>query len=357
MKTIERTIQHRPELTACVQEQLKQFDQHNLIDAENHGSRNMPTLSELNIKPYFIGNHHKAQAIIGHVATELQPAILVSEVVENEKITQRKLQTLQNKLVAVKEKAIEFEKTLKSTQFEDGGFHPHFIWLCICIPLLGDSMLNRPAFETYGYTFIESLGISILLAAALAVLAHCFNRIVASLGKSLWQRRAIATTVFLLITALFYYLADTRISYLSSDPNAANIHLSAIPLAAMSILLFGVAIGIKNFFYPTREQRTAMHVYQFSKQLYDDNSAERQRIGQEIEMLKQQQEELRQINISLYVYGSQLEEMIIAYAHAGFATWQKVNLMYRSDNGRPLCFGHDEYPFPFQRNFKPINHF
>lgn len=146
-------------------------------------------------------------------------------------------------------------------------------------------------------------------------------------------------------------------SYLSSEPDAANVHLSAIPIAAMSVLLFGVAIGIKNFFYPTREQRTAVREYQASKQLHDDNRAEQQHIEQEIEILKQQQEELRQVNTSLYVCGSQLEAMIIAHAHAGFTTWQKVNTMYRSDNGRPLCFGHDEYPFTFQRNFKPIHHF
>lgn len=346
-------MQQRPELTAFVQEQLKQFDQHNLIDAENHGGRNMPALSEQNIKPYLIGNHHKAQSIIGHVATDLQPAILVSEVIENEKITQRKLQTLLNKLVAVKEKAVQLEKTVKATQFEVGGFHLYLIWLCVCIPLLGDSMLNRPAFEIYGYTFIESLGISILLAAALAVLAHCFSRIVA-LGKSVWHKRAIAITVFLLVTALFYYLADTRISYLSIETDAANTHLTAFPIAAMSVLLFGVAIGIKNFFYPTREQRTAMRGYQASKQLHDENRAEQQRIEQEIEMLKQQQEELRQVNTSLYVYGSQLEEMIIAHAHAGFAAWQKVNAMHRTDNGRPTCFN-EQYPFVFQRNFKPIH--
>ena len=354
MKTIEKNMQQRPELMAFVQEQLKQFDQYNLIDAENHGERNMPALSELNIKPYLIGNHHKAQAIIGHVATELQPSILVSEVVENEKITQRKLQTLQNKLVAAKEKAVEFEKTLKDTQFEGGWFHPYLIWLCISIPLLGDSMLNRPAFETYGYSYIESLCISVLLAAALAVLAHCFSRIVA-LGKSVWQKRAIVAPIFLLITALFYYLANTRISYLSNEPDAANIHLSAVPIAAMSVLLFGVAVGLKHFLFPTREQRKTIREYQTSKQRYDDNAVEQQRIDQEMEALKQQQEELRQMNTALYVYGGRVEDMIIANAHAGFATWQKVNMMHRTDNGRPLCFDRDEYPFAFQRNFKPIN--
>jgi hypothetical protein len=355
MKTLEKSIQQRPELMAFVQEQLKQFDQHNLVDAENHGGRDMPSLSELNIKPYLIGNHHKAQAIIGHVAAELRPAILVAEVIENETITRRKLQTFQNKLVAVKEKAVEFENTTKATYFEGGGFHLHLIWLCICIPLLGDSLLNRPVFETYGYTYIESLGISVLLAAALAVLAHCFSRI-AALGKSVWQKRAIATEIFLLITALFYYLADTRISYLSSEPDAANLHLSAIPIAAMSVLLFGVAVGLKNFFFPTREQRNTMREYQASKQRHDDNRDEQQRIEQQMEALKQQQEKLRQVNTSLYVYGGRLEDMIIAHAHAGFATWQKVNTMHRTDNGRPLCFDHDEYPFAFQRNFKPIHH-
>jgi hypothetical protein len=89
MKTIEKSMYQRPELTAFVQEELKQFNQHILIDAENHGTRNKPPLFEQNIKPYLIGNHHKAQAIVGHVGAELQPAILVSEVIESEKVTER----------------------------------------------------------------------------------------------------------------------------------------------------------------------------------------------------------------------------------------------------------------------------
>ena len=52
MKTIEKSMYQRPELTAFVQEQLKQLDQHIHIDAENHGARNKPPLLELNINSY-----------------------------------------------------------------------------------------------------------------------------------------------------------------------------------------------------------------------------------------------------------------------------------------------------------------
>lgn len=361
MKTIEKSMYQRPELTAFVQEQLKQLDQHIHIDAENHGARNKPPLLELNINSYVIDNHHKAQALIGHVGAELQPAILVSEVIESEKIMERKLQALQNKLVSVKEKAIEHEKALKGKQREYSKFRLPLIWLAICVPLLGDGMLNRPTFETYGYNFIESLAMSILVAASLAVLAHSSGKII-SLGKTIWQRRAIVATILFSITALFYYLADTRASYLSNEaatnaPNSENIHFSPIPFCLLSVLLFVIAVAINHFFFPTNEQRKAMREYQVLKQQCEDNVVEQQRIEQEMESLKQQYEELRQVNGSIYVYGGKLEDMIISHAQAGFGNWKKVSMMHRPDNGRPLCFDSDEYSFTFQRNFRPINLF
>jgi len=359
MKTIETNTYHRPELTADVQEQLKDFEQSNNIDAEDHGNRNKPLLHEENIKPYLIGNYHKAQAIISHVASVLQPAALISEVVENEKSTERKIQPLRNKLVIIKQKAVELEKALKGQHLEYGRLRVPLVWGAVCIPLLGDAMLNRPTFETYGYNFIESVGMSLLLAASLAVLAHCFRKIVA-LGKTVWQRRAIVAVILLLVTVLFYYLADTRASYLTHEAatytgDGKDIHFSPIPFTMLSVLLFGIAVAINYFFFPTKEQRKATREYYALKHEYAFNTAEHERIEKEIEALKQLHEELVQVNGSIYVYGSKLEDMIISHAQIAFATWEKVNMMHRPDNGRPICFGSDEYPFTFQRNFKPIN--
>jgi hypothetical protein len=359
MKVIETNTYHRPELTAYVQEQLKDLEQHSLIDAEDHGNRNKPLLLENNVKPYLVGNHHKAQAIMSHVASVLQPAALISEVVESEKATERRIQASRNMLVIVKQKAVEFEKELKGKHPEHSPLRVLLVWIAVCIPLLGDGMLNRPVFETFGYNFIESVCMSLLLAASLAVLAHSFGKIVA-LGKTIRQRRAIVAVISLLVTVLFYYLADTRASYLTHEAatytgNGKDIDFSPIPFTMMSVLLFGIAVAINFFFFPSREQRKATRDYYALKYEYALNTAEHLRIEQGIEALQQQHEELVQVNGSIYVYGSKLEDMIISHAQIAFAAWEKVNMMHRPDNGRPICFGSDEYPFTFQRNFKPIN--
>jgi hypothetical protein len=352
MKTIEKNIYSEPALEAYVREQLKDLDQQLCADAEQYAIKNKPPLLEKNIKSYFVEHHQKAQSIIDHISTELQPATLISEVVEDETKRDRILQGLQNKLRVVKDKAYEHEKLLKDKKQPYSTYRIPLMWVLIFVPLLGDGILNRPTFETYGYTFIESCAMSLLLATALTILAHLFDRIVA-LGKTLWQRRAIATGIIVIVTCLFYYLADTRASYLANEALAegAILRVSPIAFTLISTVLFVVAVALNHFFFPTAEQRNAMREYQSVRKQHEELQQEISRIEQEIETTKQAHEALRHMNGSIYVYGSKLEDMVITHSIGGFAKFKKVNMMHRPDNGRPPGFDSDEYPYFFTKHF------
>jgi len=358
MKTATINAYHMPELDARIQRKLETVDREITHDAENNGVRNKPPLLENDIKPYFAEHHHKTQALLGETAAELQPAVLISEVVESEKNTERKVRELRNKLAAIKEKGGNCEAGVKGGQREYSKLRMPLAWLAVCIPLLGDGLLNLPAFETYGYNFVEALCVSILLAASLAILAHTFDRIV-GLGKKVWQKRAIATSILAILTCLFFYLANARAQYLSNEAstNGTSIHFSTIPLALFSVVLFVVAVAVNRFFFPTAEQRKAMRQFDEQVRMQQAIKDERAQIEAQIETVTLQHEELVQTNGSIYVYGGKLEDMIISNAHIGFAKWKRISMMHRSDNGRPIGFNDNDYPFTFQRHFQGIKSF
>jgi len=358
MKTIEKNLHHKPELDSWVQQNLNEAKKHLALDAENFGIRGKPELLEENIKPYYNENHHFFHGVLNHVAKVLQPAILISEVEESERITARKIQGLNNQFIAEKEKESQCAQSLKGKQAYHSKFKLPIAWLLLSVPLIADAILNRPAFEAFGYSYLESLLISLIVAGGLTVLAHLFERIV-NVGKTVWQRRAIAGSLLLIVFVLFYYLSAIRAAILTADAQSSNtsIHFSGLPFALLSLMFFIVALAINRFLFPNAEQRRNMRELQQLQKELAEHIDMRKKIEHEIEALKQAHEELRQTNGSIYVYGCKLEESIIVAAQAGLAQWCKVNMMHRPDNGRPHCFDSHEYPFHFNRHFKPIDLF
>ncbi len=353
----QKSMYHMPVLDAKIEAFEKQFDHEINIDAENNGLRDKPTLLEEDTRPYVREHHHKIEAMASEIAATLQPSALISEVGESEKTTERTLRDLYNQLNTAKEKSQELLQGKACGRRECSKWRMPLGWIAICVPLLGDGLLNLPAFQVFGYNFIEALGASVILAACLAVLAHVFDKIV-GLGKTVWHRRAIAGSMITILACFFYYLAKVRAEFLSSQANGDNphgdIHFSPIPLALFSTLLFVSAVAINHFIFPNEAQRKSMREYDANEKMQQEHTDGRERLEAQIEAVKRQHEELVQTNGSIYVYGGKLEERLFARAKIGYSKWCRVNMMHRPDQGRPLCFNNDEYPFTFTRHFKPI---
>ncbi|TWI96808.1 hypothetical protein JN11_03921 [Mucilaginibacter frigoritolerans] len=361
MKTIEKKLYHRPELDTFLAEKLKEIGQHVIINAESYAVRNKPSLAEQNISSYYQEDHLKYQELIGEIGIQLQVKTLISEVIENDQLTERQVHALQNKVVSAKEKQVAIERELQTKQ------PPTFstkrivmVWLLISVPLLADGLFSMGAFESYGYTYLEAAAISLLFACSLTLLAHFFERLVA-FGKNLWQRRVIASGILIGLAIIFYYMASARVQYLaqaiSTYNHGATLYFSPLPFAILSLLFFVISVAINKFLYPKQEQRMEMLRYEQQKKAAADNKAEISRLEQEIETVKQSNADLRHVNGSIVEYGCKAEEIVIASAFRGWALWRKTNLMRRQDNARPIGFNSDEYPFGFITNFKSLNLF
>ena len=354
MKIIEKLRYDKPELDAYVQEELQKIGKHIIVNAENYAVKNQPSPQNRKLQSYFEEDHLRYQALINTVNMKLQFKSLCNEVVEHDRLTEKRLRTLHNNQTAAKEEQIAIDAKMRTAKPPYSELRVLLVWLAIAIIALFEGLLACPVFETWGYNLIEALCMGVLFAGVLAAFSHVFGRIVL-LGKTLWQRRTIALLLLLLLVALFIFMSITRAEYLSkqvidNSADAINTHFSPLPFIATSLLLFIVAVAINHFFFPSTAERGAMRDYRQIKQEKQANEVEQEQIEQAIDATQQESADLKKINASILEFGCMLEQLIISNAYRGFSLWKKHNVMHRSDNSRPLSFD-DPYPLNFDTNF------
>jgi len=356
MKTIEKSHYFDPRLEEEIKQELQQFHHEVALDGENHGRRGLPTVSEPDVKSYYHGHHISTQKMINTVGMATPKAALIAEVQEDEKQRDSKIQAIENKLHKVKQQLHDAGKKLANLKPAFSKTRLWLSWLAMCLPMLADAIISIPVWETWGFNFIEAAVISLIFAGALVTLAHYFERIVCFLGKTLWQRRIITILLLLLVVSAFYYMADARAEYRTSQLAAQGIlvHFKPIPFALVTTIIFIIALTISKFAFPSRVQREQMEEYTRMKAEHQVLLDDEQKLEHEKADIIQKHEQLKQTNLSILLRAAALEEMIITHAHHGFTEWKRANTMHRPDRLRPNAFNDDQYPFAFNTNFSDI---
>jgi|GEM_PF-1447552 len=345
-------------LEASLKSSCSEINAHATNNAEHSASKNLPQASGDHMTSYFEEPHLSHQGLINNVDAELQIQITLAEVAEKQKSTEHQTRDLQNKLATAREKKVQIDSRRKNTSFLAYVKQLILAELGIGITCSFDGALSIPVFETWGFSFIESIFLGSLFSGVFAIFAQTFLRII-NLGKTIWRRRLIALGLSALLIALFTYMAISRAEYLSTAINtnavdAVNIHFSPLPFIFTSILLFIIAVAVHHFYMPTHEQTQAIREYLRLYREKKANDAEIARIEASIAAVQQENSELRNLNASILVYGGKLEERIINNAKTCYALWKKHNLMHRADNCKPDCFD-EPYPFTFRTNFHSNN--
>jgi hypothetical protein len=358
MKT-EKNRDNQPELDAYLAQSFEEIKQQSIINAQTYAARNHPPLSNKKVISYFEEDHHKYQGLIDTINAELQFKASCNEVVEHQKITDHLIRILHNKLSAAKSALVGIDAKLKNWQCPFGKAQLILAWTAISIIALFEGLLAIPVFSTWGYSNITAIVMGILFAGVLAAFAHLFKKIVA-LGKTVWQRRAIAAALLLLLTLLFSFMASQRAAYLSktvaeNSANTINLHFSPIPFVCTSLLLFVVAAAVSYFFLPSKEQWQELQAYMEVHKAKEQNEAEQERVEAEIAARHREHADVVHMNTSALDKGNMLEKLVVSNAYGCFAEWKKQNMMHRSDNGVPVSFDDPNYPCKFNTNFHPLN--
>jgi len=355
METLTKIRYHQPNLDTYVATQLAEIKIEIISNTENYAARNLPPPYNEIIDAYFEEDHLKFQGVID-VNRQLQKSTSIHHVVEHKQVTENKLREVLNKQSILREKQNKNTVQLQDKKPPFSKRIIRFVLIATAALTLGDVVFNVPVFETYGYNLAEAFILSTLFAFLLGILAHFFRRII-SWGITLWQRRAIAISLVLLLTVLFYAMAAHRAQFLeaqASEDAVKTVHVLPLPFVIMSLLLFLGAVVINDFYFPSKEQRDAMLEYQRLIKKKREIDDEYGRLKNEEAAIENAHVEVRHMNASILEYGYSLEELIMSKAHEDFAAFKKHNMMYRKDNCRPRSFDKPGYPFVFRTNFKTI---
>jgi len=345
-----------PEFDVHLAQQFEEIREHIKINAQTFAQKNLPPLQSRKLNTYFEEDHLKYQALIDAVNKELQYKSACDTVVEHKAITEARLRNNNHKQVLVREKHIAYAAKLKGRRPPYGEWRVALVWVAVMLVNMFDGLLAIPIFEAFGYNLGESVGMGVLFGIMLAITAHSFPKMVLW-GKTLWQRRAIAATLLVLLVAMFSFMAFHRAAYIEgqmADNGMGHVVVSPLPFVLLSTFLFLAAVALNYFYYPTEQQRDAMHEYLHDLKIKRDNEAEQAKHAAEQVAIENEHASVRQINAAKLVYGSMLESLIISNAHQGFAEWKKFNMLTRPDNGRPASFDDHEYPYNFVTNFHSV---
>jgi len=348
---------HIPTFDKYLAHMFEEIKEHIKINAQTFGRGNLPPLQNKKLNAYFEEDHLKYQALIDEVNKELQFKSTCDTVVEHKVATETRLQENNVKRLQAEEKYVSHNAALKGRRPPYGKWRTTLVWAAVILITLFDGLLAIPIFGAFGYNFGEAVCMGVLFGLTLAIIAHCFEKMILW-GKTIWQRRIIAAILVTLLISMFSYMAYHRAVYLETqlaENGLAHVQVSPLPFVLLSTFLFLAAVALNYFYYPKEEQREAMHQYKHDLKAKQDNETEQQQIAKEKADIKNEHAGVRQTNTAKLEYGNSLELLIISHAHQGLGEWKKHNMLNRPDKGRPFSFDEPNYPFIFHTNFHSIN--
>jgi hypothetical protein len=355
MNTNDNSTYANSKLESYVTAEIQKIQQHSIIDAEHNGKDNIPHLLMQTMRPYFHEFHMRFQAIIDKLGTALQSRALRNEVAEHEKVTSDHAQRVNNQLYEVKQQQASIDTQLQGKQPPYSIFRLIAIWVVTISTSLFDSVFAMPFFESLGFSLLEAAAMGVLFAVALAAFAHLYRRLV-YLGKT-GQRKVIFAVLCGLAIGLFAFLAQARAAYFNHQIAATSVdaigqHISAMAFFVISIVFFMVAVAVNYLYFPTGDQRDDMRTYNKLLEEKAANADKQQQLIHELQAQQAQHSQLRIDNLSKYEYGFLLERQIISQAAVTLQQCKNHNARFRPDHGRPTAFETEGYPFEFVTNFQ-----
>lgn len=304
------------------------------------------------INLYFSKFHSKVQSLIDKVNFELQSRTTVATVVEHGKSTKSAVQDEIARLSDKKSEGIKLNSILSQKPQNVSFQRLLFIHGIIILVGCAEGAFALPIFQSWGYSLIEAMIMAVLYSIVITAFSHLSTKII-NLGKTLTQRRIIASIMTVFVIGFFTYLANTRVQSIKDNAKVQGVilELSPIPFVLMATFVLVVAIALSYFYMPTKKEKEKIREI---KMLESKNTQLQNEIKAGEKAITNKQDEhfsLKALHASKLECGATLEDYLTHNAHYLFQLFISENQKLRDISCD--CYN-DEYTLQFKYYFKPI---
>jgi hypothetical protein len=200
------------------------------------------------------------QTLISNLALHIQFDNQLKEFIQLKRESKQKTLVLNQELLSLKEKQ---RKHILSGKEKNLSFLKHVFkrWRLMMIIIgfltLGELIFNYRSFQVISPNVALAMVLAFTIGLSLVFIAHFIAIRIRGL-KQIWKQVLYSTISFILISTIFFYIAQLRLTYLSQvdlQPSEES-HLSFIML---NLLFFSTALLISYIYSPTNQQKVDFH--------------------------------------------------------------------------------------------------
>lgn len=279
---------------------------------------------------------------------ELQSEIESHHILADKEEADRKLQELETELekketdYRLKKRELEkCDNTLKKKA-------ARYKWtrLILFFLVLVDTLISGTALQAMGYPLITSYILGLAIGVGIFFVAEHLPEII-SKGKTLWQKRLIALTVFGVLFVVFYVLGIFRTTTFRGNEVFGN-GAGPFYFACLNLFFTAVATLVVYFAGLSRAEKKIWDKYRIAE---DEANALKKEVGaikERIAEVRKQQKESELARKQIQIYAHDIQELIQRLYEESQKTFYSTNCIHRSDGRTPKFF---EYPIPMLPSF------
>ncbi len=213
--------------------------------------------------------------------------------------------------------------------------------LILMFLILVDTLISGVALQAMGYPLITSYIIGLAIGIGIFFTAEHLPEII-SKGKTLWQKRLIAVSVFTVLFVVFYVLGIFRTTTFNGNDVFED---GAGPLYFACLNLFFTAVATLVFYFTglSRSEKKIWDTYRIAEEEAKTLKGEVDAIKIQIADVRKEQKESELARKQIQIYAHDIQELIQRLYEESQKTFYSTNCIHRSDGKVPKFFG-DEIP-------------
>ena len=212
--------------------------------------------------------------------------------------------------------------------------------------VLVDTLISGTALQAMGYPLITSYVIGLAIGIGIFFTAEYLHEIIAW-GKTLWQKRAIAITVFVVLFILFYVLGIFRTTTFRNN-EVFGEGAGPFYFACLNLFFTGVASLVVTFAGLSKTEKKIWDKYCIAEEETKELQKEVETLKTQITQVRKQQKESELARKQIQIYAHDIQELVQRLYEDSQKTFFSTNCIHRSDGKVPKFF---EQPIPMLPSF------